>query len=305
MKIEELNLKSQQLKEIIKNKLKYSEVKNSCEELRNTSIQLKEVIKNSNKNNIKENSRTYIAVEELTYLEELIEQIEEEQQELDFSQYLHIYSLIVDALNNIAHDTKNYTIKNNMFTLKAICISEIEEEIKQINQDVDIVSGVQYDEAKSENNRAVYIVDIPHIGQVSWHMTNDLYSILDKKGIFQYPYKLEKDDNHVSGILLNSVYTDYKFMPHNALVQNVDEGKESQIREALDIYYKYSRNCGTDKGREIITRVLSEEIDMSEQLLETLSKILHVDYSKVKSNIQERKKSEQVSKSEEEQKSGP
>lgn len=290
---------------LINEGLVYNKSKIEYNQLKDISLSAKAIIKDITKNNIEYDSRIYVAIEELTYFEELIEQNKDEQKNIDFSQYVHITSLLIDSFNNMAHDIKKYDIKNNIFNLKSIGISILENEIQKMSKDVDIISGVQYDESKNENNRAVYIVDIPHVGQVSWHMTNDTYSNLEENQISQYPYKLEKDDNHVSGILLNSVYTDYKFMPHNALVQNVDEGKESQIREALDIYYKYSRNCGTDKGREIITRVLSEEIDMSEQLLETLSKILHVDYSKVKSNIQERKKSEQVSKSEEEQKSGP
>lgn len=263
------------------------------------------MLKDITNNNIKNDSRYYVAAEELVYFEELIEQYEEDKEEIDLSKYVHIFSLFIDASNNIAHDTSNYNLRKSIFTLKSLGIANLENNINLNKEKMDIISGVQYDDSKENVNKSVYVIDIPHIGQVSWHMDTFTHNKLEENGISQYPYKLEKDDNHVSGILLNSVYTDYKFMPHNALVQNVDEGKESQIREALDIYYKYSRNCGTDKEREIITRVLSEEIDMSEQLLETLSKILHVDYSKVKSNIQERKKSEQVSKSEEEQKSGP
>lgn len=305
MQLEKINLKIKEIKEVIRDEFNYNNIKSNCNILTNISTSIKDILKDVTKDKIKANSRIYIAIEELTYLEELIEQNNEENLNVDFTQYLHMCFLITDAFNNIAHDTLNFNIKNNMYALKALSISEIENEIQKNSKVLDIISGVQYDESKSENNRAVYIVDIPHIGQVSWHMTNDLYSVLDKKGISQYPYKLEKDDNHVSGILLNSVYTDYKFMPHNALVQNVDEGKESQIREALDIYYKYSRNCATDKGREIITRVLSKEVNMSEQLLETLSNILHVDYSKIKSNILEQKKSEQEKQAKEERKSGP
>lgn len=302
MNNQKINLRLSEIIKLLKASLKYEEAPN-IKQLNNISLSVKEIIKDITKNNIEYDSRMYIAIEELTYFEEIIDSSKEEK--MDFSQYVHITSLLIDSFNNIAHDTKKYNIKSNIFKLKNTGISILENEIQKISKDIDIVSGVQYDESKSENNRAVYIVDIPHIGQVSWHMTNDLYSTMDKKGISQYPYKLEKDDNHVSGILLNSVYTDYKFMPHNALVQNVDEGKESQIREALDIYYKYSRNCGTDKGREIITRVLSKEVNMSEQLLETLSNILHVDYSKIKSNVLEQKKTEQEKTSKEEHKSGP
>lgn len=303
MNINKINSKVNELTNLIDGNIEYNNW--NFENLKKISTIAKEVLKDVTNNNIKNGSRCYVAAEELAYFEELIEQYEDDKEEMDLSKYVHMFSLFIDASNNIAHDTSNYNLRKSIFTLKSLGIANLENNINLNKEKIDIISGVQYDDAKENINKSVYVIDIPHIGQVSWHMDTFTHNKLEENGISQYPYKLEKDDNHVSGILLNSVYTDYKFMPHNALVQNVDEGKESQIRKALDIYYKYSRNCATEKGRDIITKVLSNELDMSEQLLETLSKILRTDYSKIKNNIQEQKKNEQEKQSKEEQKSGP
>ena len=198
MNINKISSKINQLTNLMDENIDYKNY--NFENLRKISTMAKEILKDITNNIVKTDSRYYIAAEELAYFEDLIEQYEEDKEEIDLSKYIHIVSLFIDASNNIAHDTSNYNLRKSVFVLKSLGIANLEKNIKLNNEEMDIVSGIQYDDSKENINKSVYVIDIPHIGQVSWHMDTFTHNKLEENGISQYPYKLEKDDNHVSGI---------------------------------------------------------------------------------------------------------
>lgn len=255
---------------------------NNIEIVKEASKELKSVLKEITQDNIDYDSRYGKALKELFTIDEQLEDCDE----IDFQKYTYCLALITDVSNNIAHDSKNNGVKQEMFSLKSKAIENMEKEIHKNRNEMDIISGYQFDWS-SGSQVPVYIVDIPGIGQVSWHTTLKSKGALDKIGIEEYPYKIEKGGEFVSDLLLYNTKQKPKDIPHNYIVQMVPEGEENTLRLALDLFEMYKGKSNTDEGREIIIKRLGRETYLSEEMLETLSDMLDVSYKQVKKEREE------------------
>lgn len=260
--------------------------------IRKISKNLKDNIKNITKNNIDYDSRYAVAVRELTYLEELLDTDEN----MDLTQYTLYMSLITDACNNIAHDCKNANQKREFFKIKELGIKNIESQIQENRNEMDIISGSYVDDTKLRGNGYVYVVDIPYVGQVSWHTSHKTQDRLEEMNIDPYPYKLEKEGRFVSEILMSTAKMDRKNMPHNYLIQMLPYGEENNLRAALDYYERNKRKIYDEKSRLQIVKELVDEKNFSPEMTENLKTVLQIsdsEFSKAKkSYIEENEKDE-------------
>ena len=255
--------------------------------MNNIVEEIEKILKDITNNDIDYDSRYKKAFRELLCIKDQLEEIDE----IEFSNYIYCVSLLTDACNNIAHDCNNYKIKHYFFDLKSISIENIEREIHKNRDNIDIISGYQYDWS-SGSQLPVYIVDIPGVGQVSWHINLDTKVNLDELEIEEYPYKIEKEGDFVSDLLLYNTRQKPRDIPHNHLVQIVPEGEENTLRRALDIFEMYKNNCRTELGRENIIKRLGEETYLSETMIEALSDMLDISYKDVKKYKEKNKKLE-------------
>lgn len=254
--------------------------------IKRASSILKNSIKEITKNNIDYDSRYAVAVRELTYLEELLDTDEN----VDLTQYTLYMSLITDACNNIAHDCKDRKMKRNTFYIKGAGIKNIESQIQENRNEMDIISGSYVDDTKLRGNGYVYVVDIPYVGQVSWHTDRDTSDKLEEMNIDPYPYKLEKEGRYVSEILMSTAKMDRKSMPHNYLIQMPPYGEENNLRVALDFYERNKRKIYDDKTRLQIVKELVDERNFSPEMAENLKIVLQIsddEFSKAKKNYKE------------------
>lgn len=275
-----------QLSEIINliRKSSYREFKG--DKLKIISKKIKEIIKIATKNNIDYDSRYKVAVKELTYLEELLDTDES----VDLAQYTLYMSLITDACNNVAHDCKYKDIKYDMFNAKSYGIRNIESQLQENRNEVDIISGSYVDDTKLRGNGYVYVVDIPYVGQVSWHTDRSTSDKLEEMNIEPYPYKLEKEGRYVSEIIMSTAKMDRKSMPHNYLIQMLPYGEENNLRAALDFYERNKRKIYDDKTRLQIVKELVDERNFSPEMAENLKIVLQIsddEFSKAKKNYKE------------------
>ncbi len=238
---------------------------------------IRDTIKQISNNDIDYDSRYGKAIRELEQLEDILDS----DDEIDFSKYVYSVSLVVDSVNNAAHDTKNYNMRNKLFKIKNSLIYNLEKQINQNRDKIDIISGYQSDFSK-DVNKNVYVVDIPGVGQVSWHIDGYTFGKLQDAGMEDYPYKLELSSNNMSDLLLYNIKEQPKDMPHNYLVQTIPDGEENTLRDAIDIFENYKHDTYTDEGKERIIKRLGREKVLSETMIENLSKVLRVSYANVK-----------------------
>ena len=110
-------------------------------------------------------------------------------------------------------------------------------------------------------NKNVFVVDIPTVGQLSWHITDITKNNLSETyGLKEYKYEIQKDteDFRKSGTELNSKlllekYTDTR-NTHNELVTYIPEGCEDELELALDLYYEVKNNPNKYEHPEKIIR---------------------------------------------------
>jgi len=200
-------------------------------------------------------------------------------------------SLITDACNNIAHDCKDRKMKRNTFYIKGAGIKNIESQIQENRNEMDIISGSYVDDTKLRGNGYVYVVDIPYVGQVSWHTDRDTSDKLEEMNIDPYPYKLEKEGRFVSEILMNNAKMDRKNMPHNYLIQMLPCGEENNLRAALDYYERNKRKIYDEKSRLQIVKELVDERNFSPEMAENLKTVLEIsdsEFSKAKKSYIEK-----------------
>lgn len=277
----------------IKLKIKDNSYKNfKPNEFKDISQNIKQLIKSITKDNIDYDSRYAVAVKELTYLEELLDTDEN----VDLTQYTLYMSLITDACNNVAHDCRKTTIRDEFFKIKSNGIENIESQIQENRNEMDIISGSYVDDTKLRGNGYVYVVDIPYVGQVSWHTDRDTSDKLEEMNIDPYPYKLEKEGRFVSEILMSTAKMDRKNMPHNYLIQMLPCGEENNLRAALDYYERNKRKIYDEKSRLQIVKELVDERNFSPEMAENLKTVLQIsdsEFSKAKkSYIEENEKVE-------------
>ncbi|MBR5227050.1 MAG: hypothetical protein IKV94_00195 [Clostridia bacterium] len=79
--------------------------------------------------------------------------------------------MIGDAFNNLAHSVdvkrdEDVTFKNKYFGIKKRMALHIIDECKRVGNEA---YGLSEDES---NNRPIFVVDIPQVGQIKWHFKN-------------------------------------------------------------------------------------------------------------------------------------
>lgn len=248
----------------------------STEHFKSIFSHIKKIVKDISNNDIDYDSRYGKAIRELEQLEDILY-----DDELDFSKYVYSMSLAIDCVNNVAHDTKNSIVKKDFFDIKSLVIYKMEQQINQNRDKMDIISGYQSDFSK-DVNKNVYVVDIPGVGQVSWHIDGYTFGKLQDVGMEDYPYKLELSSNNMSDLLLYNIKEQPKDMPHNYLVQTIPDGEENTLRDAIDIFENYKHDTYKNEGKERIIKRLGREKVLSETMIENLSKGLRVSYANVK-----------------------
>lgn len=169
----------------------YTNIKHNNTLLNNVSSKLTDIISEiklkseTNKNN--ETTRKESALAELDTVLEM-NPIEEDI-ENDFVKAITDLGLLADACNNIAHDCKEYDVRNSIFRLKNIIISSMKREIDKNRKDIDIVDGFKTD-GRLEDKRGTYVVDIPGIGQLSWHLEGYVPEAVRNDFNKEYPYEI-------------------------------------------------------------------------------------------------------------------
>ena len=260
----------------------YTNIKHNNTLLNNVSSKLTDIISEiklkseTNKNN--ETTRKESALAELDTVLEM-NPIEEDV-ENDFVKAITDLGLLADACNNIAHDCKEYDVRNSIFRLKNIIISSMKREIDKNRKDIDIVDGFKTD-GRLEDKRGTYVVDIPGIGELSWHLEGYVPEAVRNDFNKEYPYEIEKGDFRNHDLLLMRIRSNQlEKIPHNYLVANSQIGDENEIREVLETYYSATRVVDENKN-EIICEKIGKKTNLSKANIDNLTKVLRVSKEKV------------------------
>lgn len=217
----------------------------------------------ASKNNIKnyslsEQKELYSRIESIRELNEELENsyiIDE-----DFSignnpiEYTKRMAIFAEICNNSAHLIEKYIDRNelkkdkSLRELKATLFNFKQSSIMKIVQNSlgrekdGIIAGIKGDESKYENTN-VFVVDIPGIGQVSWHvdieeLDDEIKDLLKEN---EYPFKIEKSKSDSrektlnSDLLLGKV-PNRDLNVHNRIDANIPSGSEDELKKALLIY---------------------------------------------------------------------
>lgn len=151
----------------------------------------------------------------------------------------HIMEEYIDK-NNLRKDKEFKDIKNTLFSMKKDAIEKIVANSLG-REDKGIIAGLKKDTSKYENSN-VFVVDIPGIGQVSWHIAIDNMNREFKEMLNKNPYPFEVEKNNISGrkvlnseLLLGQIDNKYLSI-HNKIDSNIPVGNESELKLALEIY---------------------------------------------------------------------
>lgn len=266
----------------IKKEYSYDNIKNNNLLINNISSKIIEIASkikfNSETNRSNETTRKESALAELDTLLEM-NPIEEDI-ENDFVKAITDLGLLTDACNNIAHDCKDYDVRNFIFRLKNTIISSMKKEIDKNRDNIDIVDGFKTD-GRLEDKRGTYIVDIPGIGQLSWHIEGYVPEEVRNDFNKEYPYEIEKGDFRNHDLLLMRIRSNQlEKIPHNYLVANSQIGDENEVREVLETYYSTIRVVD-EKKNEMICEKIGKKTNLSKANIDNLTKVLRVSKEKV------------------------
>lgn len=188
---------------------------------------------------------------------------------MDYSKKM---AIIIEMFNNMSHlidfsiDYNSKKINQQLVDARDIFFKYKELLINKLSlncnnkEEYGIISGVALD-AKANKNKNVFVIDIPTVGQLSWHITDITKNNLNEMyGLKEYKYEIQKDteDFRKSGTELNSKllldkYTDTR-NTHNELVTYIPEGCEDELELALDLYYEVKNNPNKYEHPEKIIR---------------------------------------------------
>ncbi len=142
--------------------------------------------------------------------------------------------------NDLRKDKEFKDIKNTLFSMKKDAIEKIVANSLG-REEKGIIAGLKKDTSKYENSN-VFVVDIPGIGQVSWHIAIDNMDKELKEMLNKNPYPFEVEKNNISGrkvlnseLLLGQINNKYLSI-HNKIDSNIPVGNENELKLALEIY---------------------------------------------------------------------
>lgn len=142
----------------------------------------------------------------------------------------HIVEEYIDK-NNLRKDKEFKEIKNTLYSMKKDAIEKIV--VNSLGrEDKGIIAGLKKDTSKFENSN-VFVLDIPGIGQVSWHTAIEQFNDRIKDKLEKNPYPFEVEKNNISGrkvlnaeLLLGQIDNKYLSI-HNKIDSNIPAGNES------------------------------------------------------------------------------
>lgn len=231
-------------KELNNGFLDFSEI---IDEIEEQIVSAKDEIKNKQNINLhmydkfmQSGKRLNSAVDEIDLIKDSTNQ--------DFYEYITNLARIVDIMNNIGHvyqELGNNQQSQDFMFAKNVALLKLAKECLNNNEKggIDIVFGLCEDNTKSRNKNG-FIIDLPGIGQISWHTIDGIANVLKMYGVTQYPYEMIKNHEHTNCKLLNLEVNENELNEHQQIVTSNINNPE-QIRKKLDEYYSINKKPST------------------------------------------------------------
>ena len=149
---------------------------------------------------------------------------------------------VVDAMNKIGHvykDMGNKSLERSFMFAKAASIQKLGKECARKNNRSCTV-GFSRDNTK-QRNKTVFAVNLPKVGQVSWHVTDKEAQILKGYGIGKYPHALGQRPSNRRLAVNSNVKGRYQSTSRQTMAK-------LQTKNIKTPLYAYYRNNCTNRG---------------------------------------------------------